>query len=205
VSRLVGAIGFALVIVALTGPGLWHDFLQHGIAMDVGDAIGRTFHFSLAAFVTNLGYWYHGFNPTPEAKRWWWLLGAGAGLAAIAGAYGVCLTAARDPEAQFCLLCVAMLIGTITVQGHYLVFAVFPLAVAAIRIAAKPTLGKVVCLIAMVVAVNLVDPPESAFLWRHPGWYILVSDFPLYGLIGLGAFFCRELWIHRESAPSGGR
>jgi hypothetical protein len=199
--RLAGGIGFAILIVILTGPGLWRDFLQYAIPMDAEGAIARTFHFSLPAFVTNLGYWYHGFNPTPEAKRWWWLLGSVAGLASIAVAYGKCLMTARDPEAQFCLLCVAMLIGTVTVEGHYFIFLVFPLTVMAVRMAARPTPGKVAYLILLVLAVNCVDPPESPFLWRRVLLYILVSDMPLYGLIGLAVYFWRELRIPRELAP----
>ena len=110
-------------------------------------------------------------------------------------AYSICLMAACDPEAQFCLLCVAMLIGTVTVEGHYFIFLVFPLAVMAARVTTKPTLGKVVCLALLVVAANLVDPPDNPFLSRHLLLYIVASDVPLYGLFGLAVFFGRELWI----------
>jgi len=199
--RLAGAGGFVLTVMALTGPGLWRDFFQHGLPMGVGEEIGRTFHFSLPALVTNLGYLYHGFLPSPEAKQWWWSVGTIVGLAVIAAVYAVCIATHVDREAEFCLLCVAMLIGTVTVQGHYFVFLIFPLTVAAIRVAARPTPGKSVCLILLVVAANCVDPPESAFLWRYPLLYILVSNVPLYGLFGLGAFFWRELWVQRGSAP----
>jgi hypothetical protein len=195
--RLLGTIGLALGVFILTGPGFWHDFLQHAIPMATKGAVGRTFHFSLAAFVTNVGYWYHGFNPTPEASRFWWALGTGAGLTAIAVAYGICLVTACDLEAQFCLLCVAMLIGTVTVEGHYFVFLVFPLTVMAARVATKPTLGKIVYLTLLVAAVNLVDPPDNRFLGRHLLLYIIVSDVPLYGLFGLAVFFGRELWRRR--------
>jgi hypothetical protein len=196
--RLAGASGFVLAVMALTGPGLWRDFFQHGLPMGVGEEIGRTFHFSLPALVTNLGYLYHDFRPSPEAKQWWWSVGTIVGLVGIAAAYGACLTTRGDREAEFCLLSVAMLMGTVTVQGHYFVFLVFPLAVAAIRIAAKPTPGKVIYLILLIVAVNCVDPPTSPFLWRHMLLYILVSNLPLYGLFGLGLFFWRELRIQRE-------
>ena len=200
--RLIGAFGFVALVIAVTGPGLWRDYLRYGIPTVIGEENGRNFHFSLPAMVTNLGYLYHDFRLSPSLAHWWWSVGTLAGLAIIAIAYGLCLVVARDPEAQFCLLCVAMLVGTVTVQGHYFVFMVFPLAVAAIRVATKPTLGKVICLIAVVVAVNLVDPPESPFLWRHLFWYILISNLPLYGLFGLGAFFCRELREQR-GLPDG--
>jgi hypothetical protein len=195
--RMAGASGFVLAVMVLTGPGLWRDFFQYGLPMGVGEEIGRTFHFSLPALVTNLGYLYHDFRPSPEAKQWWWSAGTIVGLVVIAVAYGVCLKSCGDGEAAFCLLSVAMLIGTVTVQGHYFVFLVFPLTVAAIRVVAKPTPRKVVYLILLVVAVNCVDPPESAFLWRHVLLYMLVSNVPLYGLFGLGVFFWRELWARR--------
>ena len=196
--RVLGVIGLVVAGVVLTGPALWRDFLQHGIPMGVGEEIGRNFHFSLPALVTNLGYVHHDHHPSPAAKQWWWFMGTMTGLAVIASAYGVCLATPRDSEAQFSLLCVAMLIGTVTVQGHYFIFLVFPLTVAAIRIAAKPTPVHVVALILLVLAVNCVDPPDAPFLWRHPVLYLLVGDIPLYGLLGLGAFFGYELWSHRK-------
>lgn len=199
--RLAGASGFVLAVMALTGPGLWRDFFQYGLPMGVGEEIGRTFHFSLPALVTNLGYLYHDFHPSPETKQWWWSVGTILGLVVIAVAYAACLTTRGDREAEFCLLSLAMLIGTVTVQGHYFVFLVFPLAAVAARMATRPTPGKVVYLILLVLAVNCVDPSESQFLWRHVLLYILVSNVPLYGLFGLGVFFWRELRIQRELTP----
>jgi multidrug transporter EmrE-like cation transporter len=200
--RVLGVVGFVLASVALTGPVLWRDFLQHGIPMAVGEEIGRNFHFSLPALVTNLGYAHHDFRPSPAAKQWWWFMGSTTSLVVIAGAYCLCVATPRNPETQFSLLCVAMLLGTVTVQGHYFVFLVFPLTVAAIRVAAKPTPVRVVGLVLLVVAMNCVDPPDSPFLWQHPVLYLLVGDIPLYGLLGLGAFFGRELWSRRTLTPN---
>lgn len=200
VYRGLGAIGFVLAIVALTGPGLWRDFLQYGMPMAVREEVGSILHFSLSALVTNFGYLYHHYQLTPEQNAWWWSMGTIAGLVVIAGAYGMCLATPRDPEAQFCLLCIAMLIGTVTVAGHYFVFLVFPLAAAAVRVAAKPTLAPVVYLILLALAVNSVDPPNSPFVLRHSYLYLFVSDIPLCGLFGLGVFFCRELLIHRNDS-----
>jgi hypothetical protein len=199
--RVLGVVGFVLAVFAVTKPALWWDFLAYGIPMGVGEEIGRNFHFSLSALVTNLGYAYHGFRPSPPEKHWWWVVGTVTGLVVIAGAYALCLTVRRDPEAQFCLLCVAMLTGTVTVQGHYFVFLVFPLAVVATRVAARPSPRSVVYLILVVVAVNYIDPPDWSFLWRHLVLYLLVSDLPLYALIGLGVFFCQELLRQPASIP----
>ncbi len=198
-NRLLGVIGFVLAVVALTGPSLWRDFFQYSIPIGVGNEIGRTFNYSLSGFVTNLGYAHHGFHPSPGEKQWWWFAGTMTGLGVIAGAYCVCGRTPGDPEMQFCLLCVAMLAGTVTVQGHYFVFLVFPLTVAALRIAARPTLSQGIYLTLILLALNHLNPPD--YLQRHPTWYIFVNDIPLYGVLGLGAFFWREMWNQREFGP----
>jgi len=199
--RLLGVSGFLLAAVAVTGPALWRDFFQYSIPAGVGDEIGRTFNYSLSGLVTNLGYARHGFHPSPGAKQWWWCAGTITGLVAIAVAYYACVATHGDPEMQFCLLSVAMLVGTVTVQGHYFVFLVFPLTVAALRIAARPTLSQVIYLTLILVALNDLNPPD--FFQRHPTWYIFVNDIPLYGVLGLGVFFWREMWKRRELAPIG--
>jgi hypothetical protein len=195
--RVLGVVGFVLVVVAATGPGLWRDFIHLGMPAAVGEEIGRTFNFSLSAMVTNLGYAHHNFHPSPDAEQWWWTIGTVTGLVVIAGAYGVCAAAPRDSEGQFCLLCVAMLMGTVTTQGHYFIFLVFPLTVAAIRIASRPTPALVIGFILVVLAINWINPPD--YFWRHSIWYIFGNDIPLYGLIGVAAFFWREL----VSGPAG--
>jgi glycosyl transferase family 87 len=193
-GRLIGVIGFVLAAVALTGPGLWRDFLRYGMPATAGwEEAGRTFHFSLPALITNLGYLHDNFQPSVEDRQWWWIAGMLVGVGVFAAAYSVCVAARRDPEAQFCLLCTAMLIGTVTVQGHYFVFLVFPLTVAAVRIMAQPTGGQIICLVLVVLAFNCVDPPDSPFLGRHMLLFLLASDLPLYGLLALAAFFWREL------------
>lgn len=192
--RVIGAIGFVLAIVVVTGPGLWRDFFWHGMpAIARWEEDARTFQFSLPALLANFGYLLGNFRFSPEARQWWWLAGTLAGVGVFVAAYSVCAAARRDPEVQFCLLCTAMLIGTVTVQGHYFVFLIFPLTVAAIRIAARPTVIKVICLVLLMLVFNFVDPPVSPFLRRHMFWYLLASDLPLYGLIALVAYFWREL------------
>jgi hypothetical protein len=191
--RLIGVTGFILAAIALTGSGLWRDFLRYGIPIGFRDEVGRTCHFSLPALVINLGYLHYNLRPSAEAGQWWWFIGTLAGVGVLAAGYAVCVASRPDPEAQFCLLCTAMLIGSVMVQGHYFVFLVFPLAVMAVRIATKPTLGHIVCLILLVLAFNSLDPPKSLFLQHHLVLYLLASDLPLYGLFGLGAFFWREL------------
>jgi multidrug transporter EmrE-like cation transporter len=198
--RLLGVIGFVVTIVSLTGPSLWRDFFQYSIPAGVGDEIGRTFNYSLSGLVTNLGYAHHGFHPSPGAKQWWWFMGTMTGLIVIAAAYYACEVNQRDPETQFCLLCVAMLVGTVTVQGFYFIFLAFPLTVAALHVAAKPTVWRVIYLALIVLALNALNPPD--FFQRHPTWYIFVNEVPLYGVLGVGLFFWREIWNPRGAIPA---
>jgi hypothetical protein len=223
-GRLIGVIGFAAAVVVATGPGLWRDFFRYGMpAIAKWEEAGRTFQFSLPALLANLGNVLDRFHSSPEARQWWWFVGTLAGVGVFAAAYGICLTKRRDREAQFCLLCTAMLIGTVTVQGHYFVFLAFPLTVAALRIAAKPTARQITWLILVVLAFNCVDPPDSPLLRRHMVLYLLVSDLPLYGLLTLAGFLWRELrgrggfdgestvgdglreWTGSSKAPPGAR
>ena len=137
-------------------------------------------------------------------------MGILVGLGSLVVAYCRCAMASRDsdPEAQFSLLCTAMLIGTVTVQGHYFVYLVFPLTVVALRLAAMARLtgGKVFWLVFMVAAFNCVDPPDFLFLNGHLFLYLLFSYLPLYGLLALAAFFWRELGNHRiVDAPSAAK
>jgi hypothetical protein len=192
--RGLGVVGFVIAIVLLTGPGLWRDFFERGIPMAFNGEVAHRFRFSLAAFVTNIGY-VHGHLSSPEAKRWWYVWGTAAGLVVIAVTYGLCLALRHDPEAQFCVLCVAMLAATVTVSGHYFVFMIFPLAAAAVRIAVAPTPSQVLYLTLLVLAMNCLDPPESPFVLQHSYLYLFVSNIPLYGLLGLGGFFWREILV----------
>ena len=198
--RLLGVAGFVLAVVALTGPSLWRDFFQYSMPVGVGEEIGHSFNYSLSGLVTNLGYARHGFRPTPGEKHWWWFMGTMTGLIVIAAAYYACLAIRHDPDAQFCLLCVAMLLGTVTVQGHYFIFLAFPLTVAALRITAKPTVWRVIYLALIVLALNHLHQPD--LLERHPIWYIFVNAIPLYGVLGTGVFFWLENWNHRGPIPA---
>jgi hypothetical protein len=191
--RLIGVTVFVLAGVALTGSALWRDFLRYGLPLALQDEAGRTFHFSLPALVINLGYLQYNLHPPEQARHWWWIAGTLVSVGVLAFGYAVCVASRRDPEAQFCLLCTMMLIGTVAVQGHYFVFLVFPLTVMAVRIAAKPSPSGVISLMLLVLAFNCLQPPGSAFFGGHQFLYLLVSDLPLYGLLALAAFFWREL------------
>jgi hypothetical protein len=198
--RLIGVTVFILAAIVVTGAGLWRDFFRYGLPLALEDEAGKTFHFSLPALVINIGYLRYNLHPPEEVRQWWWTASTLVGLVVLAVGYAVCLALRRDPEAQFCLLCTVMLIGTVAVQGHYFVFLVFPLTVMAVRIAAKPSLVGVIGLVLLVLAFNCLHPPGSAFFGGHRFLYLLASDLPLYGLLALAVFFCREL-LGRRSFP----
>lgn len=158
----------------------------------------KTFHFSLPALVINIGYLRYNLHPPEEVRQWWWTASTLVSLVVLAVGYAVCLALRYDPEAQFCLLCTVMLIGTIAVQGHYFVFLIFPLTVMAVRIAAKPSTTGVIGLILLVLAFACLHPLDSASFAGHRFLYLLASDLPLYGLFTLAAFFWQEMRARRE-------
>jgi hypothetical protein len=98
-----------------------------------------------------------------------------------------------DPEAQFCLLTLAMLAATYSTQGHYFVWLIFPAIVAVARVAVNFSVRRAICLALVVVALNDLAPHESGFLDCHLYLKIALNNIPLYGLILLGAFFWSEL------------
>jgi hypothetical protein len=191
--RLLGSTAFIVAAVALTGPGLWRDFFRYGLTAALEGAVGRTFHFSLPALVINLGYLHYNLHPPEEAAQWWQTVGALVSGGVLAAGYAVCGSSRRDPEAQFCLLCAVMLMGTLSVQGNYFVFLVFPLTVVAARIAARLSVAGVISFILLLLAFNCLHPPDSTIFGAHKVLYLLASDVPLYGLFALAAFFWAEL------------
>ena len=199
--RLLGTAGFILAAVALTGPGLWRDFFRYGLTAAVEGAVGRTFHFSLPALVINLGYLHYNLHPSQQAAQWWQTVGALVSVGVFAAGYAVCLRSRRDPEAQFCLLCAVMLIGTLSVQGNYFVFLVFPLAVMAARIAARLSAAGIINFILLLLVFNCLHPPDSTIFGAHRALYLLASDLPLCGLFALAAFFWAELRGTRAHDP----
>ena len=80
-----------------------------------------------------------------------------------------------------------MLAGGTTTWSHYMVLAIFPVAVVAARVAARPSYARALLFAAAVMALDNVDAPTSAF---PAGWHLaklLWIDTPLFGQLALAA------------------
>jgi hypothetical protein len=202
-GRALVALLFGAIVVFATGPGLWVDFFQRGMPVAAKNEIGRYFHYAAPALVTNLGFAWSRFNPTESAARLWWAAGTIVGLVVIAGAYLICLRHEGDEEMEFCLVCAAMLAGTVVVQGHYFVWLIFPMAAAAARIAANPTGGRIIWFGLVLVAANTLSTVATEFLDRHLFLMVLLNYIPLYGVLALAIFFANELRANRRRQGMG--
>lgn len=194
-KNAVIAIVFVVVAVLLTGVGLWNDYVVHGLPMAIGSELGRTYHYSVAMLMINLGHAAHGFSQPVAATRLVWTLGTLSGLALIGLAYWWSYRYAGDREAEWCLIVTAMLLGIVNALGHYFIYLIFPVTVTAVRLARNPTLGRAVFYGMLLVMLNDLDTRATPFLNRHLYLKIFANDVPLLGVIGLAAFFGRELWV----------
>jgi hypothetical protein len=193
IGRALVTLAFGMMIVLFTGTGLWRDFLRFGMPVAAKNEIGRNFHYALPSLVTNLGFASNHFNPSEAAIHFWWSAGTAAGLVVIGLTYLVCYRNESDEEMEFCLICVAMLAGIVTVQGHYFVWLVFPLACAALRVTARPSGQRVLFLSLVALLLNEVTPPPASLFRDHIYLKILANYVPFYGLMALGVFLGREL------------
>jgi hypothetical protein len=188
-GRAALAVGLCAAVVVLTGPQLWRDFFVYGWPVLERWAMHHLMNFSVPAVVAHLGYAAHGFSPSPVAERLWWATGVASGCAVLATAYWLCWRYRDDSEAQFCLLCAAMLAGHVAVWGHYIVFLIFPAAVAALRVVQQPSRLRIIWLALAVLAVNLVPTYWSGNMYAGIVWMSL----PVCGTVALGVFFVREM------------
>jgi hypothetical protein len=189
-ALLVAAL--TILVVIATRVHWWLEFFHSAMPGLKLWSRHHLFNYSIASFVAHLGYASHGFHTNVAGVEMWWAAGVGLGLAAIAVSYGICFRATADPEAQFCLLCIALLVGYGKTWEYYFVFMIFPMAVAAVRIAANPSNGRIIWFGLLLLALNALDISDAHFFDRHLYLKIFCNYIPLYGLIGLGVFFTRE-------------
>ena len=190
--RGLAVLAAAVALVVLTGVPLWGEFFARAQEVLPFDAKNHTFTVWLPSLMLNLRLAGSGFVMSAAEWRVWWSAAMVLGSLVIGLAYWLGIRRSLDPEAQFCLLCVAMLAGNPTSKGHYLVLLIFPMAVAAVRVAARPTVGGVAGLGALLFLLNNLDTWATPFLDRHLSLKILLNDLPLYGLLGLAWFFIAE-------------
>lgn len=190
--RVLLMLVFGIGMLFVTGVKLWGDFWLHARKMLQEWAIGPTyFNFCLSSFITSLARITHAAAPSTEAIRIWWLVGATAGLLLIGLVYALVISKGHDCDAEFCLLCIAMLVGSVMAWGYYFVLLIYPAAVAFGRVAADPTTKRVLGLVTVLLLLNCLDPrtPQD---WSLP-LKVTINYMPLYGLLGLGSFFVGQL------------
>jgi hypothetical protein len=200
-TRCVITALFAAGIVWATGLGLWRDFAQHGMEVVKTFAVNRTTNFSLPSFITNFGFARSDFMPTEDVGRLWWTVGTLVGIAVIGLVFVVIPGSKQNHETEFCLLTVAMLVGGITTWPHYFVFLVFPVTVAALIVAATPSLLRVVLFGLLLFALNSLTEKAGPFLDHHIYLKIVANYIPLFGLLALGWFFASQLRPAKAQEP----
>jgi hypothetical protein len=176
------AIGVAVIA---SGPALWWDFHQHGLPSVDYWSRNFAFNYCLASLVKHCGGS--------------WNAGLAVGLVSLVAAYALCLRLPKDPEAQFCLVSLAMLAGGTTTWSHYMVLTIFPVAVVAARVAANPSYARVLAFALMVMALDNVDATTSAFT---EGWHLaklLWIYAPLFGLLALAALLVNQSDVRRNA------
>jgi hypothetical protein len=176
------AIGAAVIV---SGPALWLDFLQHGLRVVDYWSRNFTYNYCLAAFVKHCGGS--------------WNAGLIVGLASLAAAYALCLRLRDDEEAQFCLLSLAMLTAGTTTWSHYMVLVIFPVAVVAALVVANPSYSRVLLFAALVMALDNVDAPTSAFPAEWHLAKLLWIYTPLFGVLALAAMLVNQSSAHPDA------
>jgi hypothetical protein len=169
------------------------DFLRYATTRLSVETINYPHNYCIPAFVVNLGHAAYGFAPPPPVAQAWLAAGKAAGLGVIALGYAICLGKAGDAEAEFSLLCIAMLAGSLRTWGHYFVFLIFPAVAAVTRVAARPSVNRVMWLAMILVLLNVMGTWSDPFLDRHIQVKIVVNCLPLYGLVALGVFWANQL------------
>jgi len=183
--RTVLVVAVIAACVCLTGIGRWMEFFRDAMPLVRWYAERASDSFSLGSLAAKCG---------PDLRA----IGPLLGPAFIVFGYASCYWWGGDTEAEFCLLSTAMLAGGLVVWPHYFVFLIFPMAVAAARIGATPTVGRVILFVLLGLAMNRFRLPDWPFLLRHVHLFFLVCAIPLSGLLGLAAFFWREMRARRE-------
>ncbi|HTS19220.1 MAG TPA: glycosyltransferase family 87 protein [Verrucomicrobiae bacterium] len=194
-AAVVAAV--ALLVVLITGIPLWLDYVRYILPWLPTDSMGA-YNVTFAAYVAKLGVIASGVSPLSDDARPWITAGCCVGLALIGLCYAMCLWTRSDPETEFCLLCAAMLAGSIMTWVHGLVFLIFPMAVLGVRIARHPSWRGIILLSVILLLLNNVITREGPFLDSHRFLKITVNDLPMFGLLGVVAFFAGQL---RGSRP----
>jgi hypothetical protein len=180
------AVLIAAGVVALTGPQQWRDFAAYGMPMVKAYLVNHPFNYSVTSAVGTVAS-AAGWTATPEALALWLRLGTLAGFAMIGLAYAVVARSRAEPELQFALLSTAMVVGSPTAWGHYLVLLLAPLALGgAVLWPRASVMGR-----GSLIGLGLLLMNAGAeLLWsgRSVWLNVFLHYVPLYALLGLIAY-----------------
>jgi hypothetical protein len=197
-GRIISVLGFSALTVLITNIHLWQHLIQRALPVVTSYAMGPVLNFSLPSFIANVGRIVH----SPMPLHIWWTTGELVGLGLIVLGYILCWRGSGDPEAEFCLLCIAMLAGNLVAWGHYFVFLIFPMAVGALRLAANPSAIRIIGFGLVTMAVNDLNEGTGQLYVGHVLAGFLLNYVPLYGLLAMAVFFMNELRVGRPNKSS---
>ena len=203
--RVTATAATGLVVVTVTGWGLWRDFFRFA-AMIVSDfAPRRTFNFTIPSLVVNLHAVASGQVTTDSVPRIWWMTAMSVGLIVILTGYWLVGMRGGDLETEFCLLCVVMLAGNPVTWGHYFVFLIFPMAVAVVKLREGLTEARLIGFALLILALNVLDLAGKTWVERRFAVAFIANYVPLAGLIVLACLFAGWLNVSHESRtkPAG--
>jgi hypothetical protein len=191
-------LALAVLVVGVTGLDLWQEFFQRTPELIKEWVENRSTNFTVPSLVINIGSSLVGFAPSIAFSDWLRTVAIGCSLAILLMAYAICWHVRhnnneKSREKEFGLLCSAMLAGSMIAWGHYIVFLIFPFAVAAINVAERPSVFRILGLVAVWLALNCLGTLENPFLNRHLVLKVLVNYIPLLGILGLGGFLVNGL------------
>lgn len=196
--RRIGLAGLAVALlvvgVVLSGPWLWWEFYNHALPVITRCSLGNPV-LNVPSLILNLASAARGYAVPADFVALWLGIGTATGLGLIVGAYVIGQRCA-DREVQFGLVTVGVLAGTVAAQGHYFVFLVFPVALAAVRFWHWPPTWSGVGLVVAVLLLNCPTDIAAGFLDRHLLLKVLLNYLPLVGLLIVG-------WLLAHAGATG--
>ncbi|HUJ70809.1 MAG TPA: glycosyltransferase 87 family protein, partial [Verrucomicrobiae bacterium] len=206
--RVGAAVATGFFLTAATGWKLWNEFFRVATSIVNDFAPRRTFNFTVPSLVMNVYAVMVGKGASVVGLHEWWTVAEATGLVVIAAGYWLVWTRGDDREAEFCLLCVAMLAGSPVTWGHYFVFLIFPLAVTVARLRGKWTAARIAGFGSLLVALNVLDLAGRTWVKQSLVLLMVSNYIPLAGAIALGCLFVAWLGSGGErgyAAPSAGK
>jgi hypothetical protein len=179
-GRLVAWATALLTVGGLvTGPGLWWDFICHGLPVVAQWVLNRAFNFSLPALVGNLGLAFGVAAAETVVPP--------VALGVWAGGYALCWRGQRTRELEFSLLSVAMVLGSPTAWGYYYVLLLFPAAVGAVALCQNGSRRHRLWFVLAVLLMNVMQRPQGLGSNEIVVVKMVLNYLPLYGALIFGA------------------